>query len=249
MSELSGGDASARRSINIERMPHRFFIWFAVAAFLIVFAGFARTFFLKFLFATRVLPLYLHLHGLLFTSWFVLFFIQARLVATRRVSLHRKLGILGAGIAALGTCVALGVAFHAGRRFYYAHPGQFSIETRPLALDWGACAMFALLVTAALLLRRRSDIHKRLMVLASCSILLPAIGRIPALFDAVGLWGLAGCSEILPIICIVYDTIRHRRLHPAFAWGGTAVLLSWPTFLLIGGSNAWLQFAEWLVAR
>ena len=76
-----------------ERINRRFYTWFVVCAFLIVFAGFARTFYLRPVFQTRGLPLLLHLHGFLFTAWFVLFFVQARLVARHRVDLHRKLGI------------------------------------------------------------------------------------------------------------------------------------------------------------
>ena len=79
------------------------------------------------------------------------------------------------------------------------------------------------LVAIALHLRRRPDFHKRFMVLACCSILLPAIGRIPYVWDTIGFWGLVAATEIPPLACILYDTIKHRRLHPAFGWGGAAV--------------------------
>jgi hypothetical protein len=87
------------------------------------------------------------------------------------------------------------------------------------------------------------------MVLASCSLLLPAIGRIPLPFImAGGLWGLVGLTEVTPLVCILYDTVKHRYLHPAFAWGGAAVLASFPAFLLIGSTNVWLSFSTWLVS-
>ena len=85
--------------------------------------------------------------------------------------------------------------------------------------------------------RRRSDIHKRLMLLGSSSIFLPALGRIPDLFSRGGLWGLVGFAEIVPLTFIVYDTVRSGRPHPAFAWGGLAIVLSWPTFLLVGSTS------------
>jgi hypothetical protein len=62
------------------------------------------------------------LHGFLFTVWFVLLFVQARLVARHRVYLHRKLGIVGAVLAPLSACVAILVSYTAGRRFVLAHP-------------------------------------------------------------------------------------------------------------------------------
>ena len=114
--------------------------------------------------------------------------------------------------------------------------------------------MFLVLVAIALYLRRRPDYHKRIMVLACCSLLLPAIGRIPfsvdtVLFDAVGFWGLVAITEVPPLTCILYDTIKHRRLHPAFGWGGAVLVASFPAFLLIGASESWLKFLTWLLSE
>ena len=232
----------------------RFYTWFAVCAFLIIFAGFAHTYYLRPVFETKGLPLLLHLHGFLFTAWFVLFFVQVRLVARHRVDLHRKLGVVGAFLAPLCACVAIGVSFHAGRRFALAHPNSLTnLRARPAAMDFGTSLMFLVLVGIALYLRRRPEFHKRIMVLACCSILLPAIGRIPLLFgnvfDTVGFWGLVAITEVPLLACILYDTIKHRRLHPAFGWGGTVVLLSFPTFMMVGASDPWLKFLSWLVSR
>jgi len=232
-----------------------FYTWVAVGTFLIVFAGFARTYYLKALFGTPALPLLLHLHGLIFTLWFVLFFIQALLIARHRVDLHRRLGIFGAVLAPLAACVAIAVAFHAGRRSYLANPASLTIlSVRPLALDFGSSLTFALLVAAAIYFRRRGGIHKRLMVLASCGLLLPGVGRllerIPLHFlHACGLWEMVGFTEIIPVVCILYDTIKHRRLHPGFAWGGLALLSSLPVFMIIGSTHVWLNFTTWLVSR
>lgn len=243
---------ATRPAVTINR---RFYTWFVVGAFLIVFAGFARTFYLRLLFQTKGLPLLLHLHGFLFTAWFVLFFVQARLVARHRIDLHRKLGIVGAVLAPLCACVAIAVSLHAGRRGVLAHLTPLTnLQARPGAMDMGTSLMFLVLVAIALYLRRRPEYHKRIMVLACCSLLLPAIGRIPfssdtVLFDAVGFWGLVAITEVPPLACILYDTIKHRRLHPAFGWGGAALMASFPAFMLIGASDAWLNFQTWLLSR
>ena len=227
----------------------RLYTCFAVCTFLIIFAGFAHTFYLRPLFETTRLPLLLHLHGLLFTSWFVLFFVQARLVARHRIDLHRELGVTGAFLAPACACVAIRVAFNAGERAFMAHPTSLALLGRPSAMDFGTSLMFMVLVAIALSLRRRPDSHKRIMVLACCSILLPAIGRIPFVFDTAGLWGLVAMTEVPPLTCILYDTIKHRRLHPAFGWGGTLLLASFPAFMLVGSSDTWLKFLSWLLSR
>jgi len=116
-------------------------------------------------------------------------------------------------------------------------------------MDFGTSLMFLVLVATALYLRRRPDIHKRVMVLACCSLLLPAIGRIPFVFEAVGMWGLVAITEIPPLMCILYDTIKHRRLHSAFGWGGAVLLSSFPAFMLVGASDSWFKFLSWLLSR
>lgn len=228
-------------------MNRRWYTWFAVGAFTILFAGFAHSYYLRFLFEPRSLPLLLHLHGLLFTAWFVLFFVQSRLVARHRIDLHRKLGVAGAFLAPLCTCVAIRVSFNAGRRAFLANPTALAHFARPAAMDFGTSLLFLVLVAFALSLRRRPEIHKRLMVLACCSIFLPALGRIPFLFDAIGLWGLVAVTEVPPLACILYDTIKQRRLHPAFGWAGAVLLASFPALMLLGSSDSWSGFLLWLL--
>ena len=74
--------------------------------------------------------------------------------------------------------------------------------------------------------------------------------RIPLHFlHTGGLWEMVSFTEITPVVCILYDTVKHRRLHPAFAWGGLALLTSLSALMIIGSTNAWLNFARWLVSR
>lgn len=60
---------------------------------------------------------------------------------------------------------------------------------------------------------------------------------------------MVGFTEITPVVCILYDTIKYRRLHPGFAWGGLALLSSLPLFMVIGSTNVWLNFMKWLLSR
>src|SRR5271154_4512454 len=78
----------------------------ATACAVIAITGFARSYYLKSLFGRPPLPLLLHVHGVIMSSWCALFFVQAYLVATHRIRVHRRLGILGAGLAFL--VVAIG---------------------------------------------------------------------------------------------------------------------------------------------
>ncbi len=107
--------------------------------------------------------------------------------------------------------------------------------------------VFGTLAGAGLLYRRRPEIHKRLMVLATLSILTAAIARIPLHFiQTHGLPAIFGLTDLLVLVFIGYDTIAHKRLHPANLWGGLLILLSLPVRFALGGSAAWLTFAQWL---
>lgn len=236
MSDVTSGPSTRR--------DHRFFLVAGVAALAVVFAGFARTYYLKFAFGTPALPLLLHVHGIVMTLWFVLFITQACLIATHRVDLHRRLGVLGAVLAGLVVIVVTTVIVEAQKRnLRLGHP-----VLAAMAFQLSIVLVFAVLVTAAILLRRRSDFHKRLMLLACLSILSPGIVRIPLHFIRHGgVFALFGLLDLCLIVCVAVDTLYHRRVHPAFLWGGLLIVASGPLSVALGTTAAWMHFARWLL--
>src|SRR5690349_14109048 len=72
-----------------------FFVGIAIAAAVVVFLGFGRTYYAKSYFGMPSLSLLFHLHGALFTAWMLFFVLQAYLVASRRTALHRRTGWIG----------------------------------------------------------------------------------------------------------------------------------------------------------
>lgn len=232
-------DGTAPR--NAER---RFYGLAALAAALIAFAGFARTYYLKDVFGSPQLPGLVHLHGIVMTAWIVLFAVQAGLVAARRVDLHRKLGIAGAALAALVVIVGVATAIEAARRGVSPGPPPLVF----LAIPLGGVLVFGLLVGAAIANRRRGDWHKRLMLVGALSILTPAIARIPVdALHAGGIIAFFAITDLLVIACVAWDAARNRRLHPAFAWGGLFLVLSQAGTLAVAQSAAWQPVARWLV--
>ena len=224
----------------------------AVVVPLIVLAGFARTYYLKGFFATPALPSQIvHLHGIVMTAWVVLFIVQVTLVAKRRTKLHQQLGILGAGLAALVFVVGMVTAVYAGARFVN-DPSLLLPGAPPplpfLIIPFGDMVLFAILIGAALYYRKRLDIHKRLMLLAAINIMTPAIARIPLAFIANGgPLAFFGLTDLCLVGFVAFDTIRHRRLHPAFVWGSLLIIVSQPLRIVLAGTDAWISFAAALV--
>jgi hypothetical protein len=221
--------------------------WAAAGSALLVFVGFAQTFYLKPWFATPALSPLMLTHGVVMTLWVVLLLLQLRLVAIGRTDWHRRLGAFGAilfvAILAIGAATAVAM----GRRGF--SPASDVTPLMFMAVPAVDLLVFGVLVATALWQRRHSATHKRLMVLATLAILAPAIARLP--IDTVRQGGLPVIFSLMAlavIACVVIDTWRHRRLHPAFGWGGALVLLSVPGRVLLAGTDAWNRFASWLIA-
>jgi hypothetical protein len=224
----------------------RFYVGMAVAVLITVFLGFSRTYFLKSYYGTPELSLLLHLHGLVFTSWVLLFLVQTILVATGRTDLHRRLGVGGAVLAALllivGTITVI-LRVKSGRPSPIPGVPLLSFLAVPL-FDM---VVFAILIGAGLVQRHRPDTHKRLMTLATIALTSAPLARLPAVRQ-VGPPAFFGLTDLFIVAMLVYDLATRRKVHPATIWGGLLIVASQPLRLMISGTPAWLAFAGWLTS-
>lgn len=207
----------------------------------IALSGFARTYYLKFLFETPALPALINVHGLIMSSWCILFLVQAYLVATHRVRLHRRLGILGAAVAALVVAMGTYITIEATAREVRSHVvRQFHFL---FGLNLVNLLVFAIFVASALTLRSRPEFHKRLMLMATISILAPAVARITLLFTHKSMSQILA-FDFCVLVFVFADTIRHRRLHPAFGWGSALLICSFHLTAVALAAKWWLPFVE-----
>jgi hypothetical protein len=222
---------------------HRFYVSAAIGIIVVVLAGFSVQFDL--LFDLGSLSSLVRWHGAIMFSWIALFLVQTLLVARRRVDLHRRLGIFGILLATLVVAMAAATLIVACRLGGNHLPPQVP---PPLFLALGLFDLlaFTILVSGAVVLRRRSDFHKRLMLLASLILLDAALARFIAGYTS---WQIdAGVlRNLLMGLCVAVDTVRHRRLHPAFVAGGLLLLVVDDVATWIAATQTWQQFAEWIV--
>lgn len=230
--------------------PGQRWFWLAGALFaaLVVFVGFSPTFYLKSLFGTPQLSTLKLVHGTVFSAWIALFVAQTWLVAANRRAVHRRLGAFGALLLAAMCVVGFQVAIESGRSGFTPDPAKVSALSF-MAVPLFDLGVFALLVLAALLLRARSDWHKRLMLVATLSLLPPALARVALQFPPLPVLPIAfGGTALVIVAAMVLDSVTLRRLHPAMMWGGMIVILSLPGRLLISSTRAWQDLAAWLIA-
>lgn len=227
-----------------KRRERLFYVGISLLIAVTVFAGFAPTYFLKSYFGAPPLIPLLHLHGLVFSSWIVLLLTQTTLVAANRTDIHRRLGIAGGVIAAM--LVVVGTTTAITRASQGAAPPGGPPPLVFLAIPLFDMMVFSILVFAGFYFRRRPDVHKRLMLLATISILAAAIARLPFSILKAGPPAFFGLTDLFIVACVVFDLITRRRVHRATVWGGLLIVLSQPLRLMISGTSAWMAFATWL---
>ena len=215
----------------------------------IVFAGFAPTFYTR----TASLPALstlLSVHGALFTLWIVLLIAQTAFIAANRRSLHKRVGIAGVGLGIAMVVFGAIAAVDALRRGAAPIPG---VDPRTfLVVPLGDILLFASFLGAGFYFRRSTETHKRLMLIATMSLLGAAFGRIiPRLglefLVRGGPFSIFGLVLVLVVLAGAYDFATRRRVHPVYLWGGLAIAVSVPLRLAIGSSAPWLAFADSLL--
>ena len=241
--ERGGSPAPARAAARDRNRDHRFFTGMAIAIAVTVFVGFAPSYYLSGVFGGRPLPALVHVHGAVSTAWVLLFLAQTSLVNAGRTDLHRRLGVAGAVLAVLLLVVGYLTAIE-GARLGHTPPGG-PPPLAFLAVPIGTLTVFAILVGTGLSQRRRSETHKRLMLLATISILTPALARLRYL-GVDGPPVAIGGTCLFVLACLAYDRAAHGRVHPAFLWGGLFVMIALPARFALGGTDAWLAVARWL---
>jgi hypothetical protein len=224
------------------RRTRRFYVAMALAFALTVFAGFYRSYFLKLHYGTPALSVLLHIHGVVFSAWILLFAAQTTLVSAHRTDLHRRLGVAGAVLAGLLLVMGTTTAILRVRGGSAPIPGVSGLAF--LAIPMFDMVVFAILAGSGLALRRRLETHKRLMTLATIGLLSAPLARIPWVFRA-GPPGFFGLTDLFIVAMLVYDLATRRRVHPATVWGGLVLVASQPLRLMISGTAAWTAFAAW----
>lgn len=227
-----------QRPARSARRNDMFYTGVAVAFVLTVIAGFSRTYYLKTFFGTPHLSLLAHIHGAVFTAWTLFFLFQTALVATGRTELHRRIGIAGTALAALVVLLGITMAIKSVHAGYVTGRPRMDLLLLNSFID---LLLFCLFFAAGLFFRRKREVHKRCMVLAMLSLLIPSIARLPVPVSMIG-WLILAFS----ITGVIYDVAFLRRLSLTNLAGVLLINLATPLRFTISGTQAWRSFAEWL---
>lgn len=224
------------------RYDHYFFSGMALLMAATVFAGFAPTYYMAGMFHAPLPSLTIHLHGAAFTLWMLVFIAQTSLAAAGRIDVHRKLGL--AGICLACVMVVLGVMAATDSLVRGAGPPGRDVKAFYI-ITMSNMLIFAVLIFFAFRARRDPSTHKRLTLVASISLLLAAISRLPIAYTYRNPPHGAVISYVFLALLISYDLWSTHKIHRATLWASAFIVFVYQIRVFIGRTDAWHAFATW----
>jgi hypothetical protein len=227
---------------------HRFFSTMSVVAAVVIAVGFANTYPAKVFAGDPSIPAIVHLHAAVFTCWLLLFALQTGLVMAGRIKLHQQVGTAGMALAGLMLVVGALTAISAARLGHRGIPGvEFPDAEGFLLLNLAASVVFVVLVGAGWYYRRRPQIHKRLMLMATVGGLMPpGIARLPFVSGHTPAIALLVIGFLL--VGPVHDLVTRRRIHPAYICALIVAVFGFPPVVAaISTLPAWHSIATRLM--
>jgi len=173
----------------------------------------------------QIVPLVV-VHGLAMLSWIVLFLMQSVFILKGNPRLHMRIGVGGAVLAGvmvpLGSVSAILSARYNPELYQYFDGPRFF-----LAIMLGEMLSFGALVAVAVIYRRRPEIHRPMMLLASLMIISGSLARCPYIgeFAVMPPLYVLGPALALGALFLVLQTSMTRALSRWFALGYAAMVI------------------------
>lgn len=206
-----------------------------------VLLGFAHTYFLAGIIRAPLPSKVIHVHGAVFSLWFALLMLQTFLISAARVHWHHNLGVVSYGVATLMVVIGVIAATDSLRRGVAIGSFDLSVSYAISMMDMVA---FAIVISFSYMARRRPDAHKRLVLIATLSIMDAALDRWP--YEKMGMhfsahtWTYFGFL-LLPVM---YDLISLRRVHSSTLWAGSLVSVLNILRVPIGKTRLWVALVH-----
>ena len=177
---------------------------------------------------------------MILSSWILLLVAQTSFVAVGRVDMHRRLGLAGFGLACLLVLVGLAVTCESLARGVL---GLGDPRLRFPFLQVLDLLVFPTLVYFGYRQRFNPAAHKRLMLIATITLLDAAFVRWPVLI--VGNFLIAEmCCYSLLLLLAGFDLWSTGKVHRATLWGSALLILAHhPILSILHRTVAWHRAA------
>ena len=219
-----------------------------VVIFGVVFLGFFKTYFGLFPSFTNV-TLIQHVHGLLFTTWFVLLFVQPLLIRYGKYRAHR---IIGRCTYVLVPCIIISIHFIAREAYLNAvaaHAARHEILANTYFQVYQIFD-FSVLYLLAIVNKHRTPYHMRYMIATSLAIVGAGLRR--AFEHTFGMGGDAALlygflvPDLFLVGLIVYDKVKGQN-YKAYLIALIILAISHYSFYFLPQSAIWQSVAGYFV--
>jgi len=232
---------------NLLRRPsdRSLFMVAAVGFPLLVLIGYFRSYYFSAFFDVKpIANALVHAHGVVMSLWVVYFAAQIALVRSKNIKLHMKMGMAGLALAVLVVVVGLATAYDAQLVRASAPPwiNPHSFFLYPVS----DMVLFVILFAGAISYRKRPAEHKSLMLLTAINFLPAALFRVSPVPDQSTILWAFGVPNLLAVLCLVWLTVKHRKLNKIFAAGVSLLIVALPLRIVISESEPWLRFVAWI---
>jgi len=257
MSSSSAVAVASQAPVSRERIERTFYFLSACLLFIIVAIGFQQ-FYLHGRannggpVTQQILPL-VFLHGIAMSAWIVLLLVQSGLIVSGNRKLHMSLGIGGAVLAAFLVIIGLTTAIAS---VHYNPDGYKEI--------WGARRFLSLMLTnilgfgtlagIGLICRRRPEVHRPMMFLATLFVAGPAgLFRIPAITGPVmgaihSIFATWVPMLILGTLLVLIKLLVTRSWDKYFATGFAGIVLACLLQVFVSNTAWWYRVAGLVTA-
>jgi hypothetical protein len=222
-----------------------FYFFMALLIAAVVVYGFRFTIDTRLIHPAVPRPWILYVHATIFTGWLIFFVAQSTLVRSRKVLWHRRLGWFGVALGTLIPIVGVSTAIAMGRfnSTVLHHTDEASFLIVPL-FDM---VCFTSIFPLAVYWRKKPELHRRLMLIATCVLTAAAFGRFPERI-LPGYLFYAGV-DLLILIGVARDLIVDRTIHRAYLFALPVFILGQTIATYIAYHNVpfWLRIARALV--
>lgn len=244
--------ASARASSrNVRSLPVRltekyFYLAFSMLVAVIVVYGFSFTIGDNLIHPRIPRPKILYFHAAAFSAWVVFYILQSVLVRTHNVRLHRTLGWFGAGLAA--TMVVLGYATSIAMDRFNWHQLNQPDAVPFIAVPFWDITAFAVTIALAISWRRKPELHRRLMLVATAALTSAAWGRFPTHFFPP-VYFYSGVDALI-LLGVVRDLVVNRRVHRVYLFALPAFFIGqWAAvYLAFHKPETWIKVAQGILS-
>lgn len=192
-------------------------------------------------------PAVYHIHAVIFMGWIALYLAQHVTISAGNRALHVRLGKLAylwiPAMIASGGALMIAVAQRTGGPFFF-DVNEFLVSNLALLACFGGLAWWALMR------RRYTGWHRRLMLCAMAILTGPGLGRLlPLPLMIPNAWIITTIATwAFPVVGIIADKKRHGYVHPAYSWGLGIYVGVFVASMALAYSPAGYAFTKWVIA-